>query len=88
MQIMTLMNLDTESLLFKSMVLSGSQKKLNGEFKMQNKKDKRTKANGKKLETDAGKTVASGSADAKKGVADVGKKGAQGTTGGKKGWKK
>ena len=55
---------------------------------MQNKKDKRTKANGKKLETDAGKTVASGSADAKKGVAEVGKKGAQGTTGGKKGWKK
>ena len=55
---------------------------------MQNKKDKRTKANGKKLETDSGKTVASGSADAKKGIADVGKKGAQGTTGGKKGWKK
>ena len=85
---MTPINLDTESLLFKSMVLSGSQKKLNGEFKMQNKKDKRTKANGKKLETDSGKTVASGSADAKKGVAEVGKKGAQGTTGGKKGWKK
>ena len=81
-------NSDTESFLFKSMLLSGSQKKLNGEFKMQNKKDKRTKANGKKLETDAGKTVASGSADAKKGVAEVGKKGAQGTTGGKKGWKK
>jgi hypothetical protein len=51
---------------------------------MQNKKDKRTKANGKKLETDAGKTAASGSADAKKGVADTGKKGAQGTTSGKK----
>ena len=81
-------NSDTESFLFKSMLLSGSQKKLNGEFKMQNKKDKRTKANGKKLETDSGKTVASGSADAKKGVAEVGKKGAQGTTGGKKGWKK
>ena len=81
-------NSDTESFLFKSMLLSGSQKKLNGEFKMQNKKDKRTKANGKKLETDSGKTVASGSADAKKGVGDVGKKGAQGTTGGKKGWKK
>jgi hypothetical protein len=55
---------------------------------MQNKKDKRTKANGKKLETAVGKTAASGSADAKKGVADVGTKGAQGTTGGKKGWKK
>jgi hypothetical protein len=54
---------------------------------MQNKKDKRTKANGKKQEI-AAKTVASGSADAKKGVADVGKKEAQGTTGGKKGWKK
>jgi len=85
---MTPINSDTESFLFKSMLLSGSQKKLNGEFKMQNKKDKRTKANGKKLETDSGKTVASGSADAKKGIADVGKKGAQGTTGGKKGWKK
>jgi hypothetical protein len=48
---------------------------------MQNKKDKRTKA-------DAGKTVASGNADAKKGGADVGKKGAQGKTDGKKGWKK
>ena len=88
MQIMKPINSDTESFLFKSMLLSESQKKLNGEFNMQNKKDKRTKANGKKLETDAGKTVASGSADAKKGVAEVGKKGAQGTTGGKKGWKK
>jgi len=48
---------------------------------MQNKKDKRTKA-------DAGKTVASGSADAKKGVTDVGKKGSPGKTEGKKGWKK
>ena len=55
---------------------------------MQNKKDKRTKANGKKLETDAGKTAASGGADTKKGVAETGKKGAQGKTGGKKGWKK
>ena len=48
---------------------------------MQNKKDKRTKA-------DAGKTAASGTADAKKGVADVGKKDAHGKTDGKKGWKK
>ncbi len=48
---------------------------------MQNKKDKRTKA-------DVGKTAASGIADAKKGVADVGKKGAHGKTDGKKGWKK
>jgi hypothetical protein len=55
---------------------------------MQNKKDKRTKANGKKLETDAGKTAASGVADAKKGVVDTGKNGAHGKTGGKKGWKK
>jgi hypothetical protein len=55
---------------------------------MQNKKEKRTKASGKKLETDAGKTVASGKADAKKGAVDTGKKGAPATTGTKKGWKK
>jgi hypothetical protein len=55
---------------------------------MQNKKDKRTKADSKKTTTDVGKTAASGSADAKKGVADVGKKGAHGKTDGKKGWKK
>jgi hypothetical protein len=55
---------------------------------MQNKKDKRTKADAKKAVTDVGKTAASGSADAKKGVADVGKKGAPGKTDGKKGWKK
>ncbi|HPT38060.1 MAG TPA: hypothetical protein PLZ44_07205 [Methanothrix sp.] len=55
---------------------------------MQNKKEKRTKANGKKLETDAGKTVTSGGTDTKKGVSDAGKKGAHGTGGGKKGWKK
>jgi hypothetical protein len=54
---------------------------LTGEFKVQNKKDKRTKA-------DLGKTATSGSADAKKGVADVEKKGAHGKTDGKKGWKK
>jgi hypothetical protein len=55
---------------------------------MQNKKDKRTKANGKKLETDAGKTAASGGANTKKGVVDTGKKGGNGKTDGKKGWKK
>lgn len=55
---------------------------------MQNKKDKRTKADAKKATADVGKTAASGSADTKKGAADVGKKGGQGTTGGKKGWKK
>lgn len=55
---------------------------------MQNKKDKRTKADAKKVTADEGKTAASGSADAKKGVADVGKKGAHGKTDGKKGWKK
>jgi hypothetical protein len=55
---------------------------------MQNKKDKRTKANGKKSDTDAGKTTASGVADTKKGVVDTGKKGTHGKTGGKKGWKK
>jgi len=55
---------------------------------MQNKKDKRTKANGKKLETDAGKSAASGGADTKKGVVDTGKKETHGKTGGKKGWKK
>ncbi|MHC1688169.1 MAG: hypothetical protein AB9879_10730 [Methanothrix sp.] len=54
---------------------------------MQNKKDKRAKADAKSTVADAGKTV-SGTADAKKGVADSGKKGAHGTTGGKKGWKK
>ena len=48
---------------------------------MQNKKDKRTKADTKTVAADAGKTAASGSADA-------GKKGAQGRTEGKKGWKK
>lgn len=48
---------------------------------MQNKKDKRSKA-------DIGKPTASASPDAKKVVADVGKKGAQGKTDGKKGWKK
>ena len=55
---------------------------------MQNKKDKRTKADAKKATSDVGKTVASGIADAKKGVVDVGKKGAQGKTDAKKGWKK
>ena len=47
---------------------------------MQNKKDKRTKADAKKAATDVGKTAASGSADVKKG--------APGKTEGKKGWKK
>ena len=55
---------------------------------MQNKKEKRKKANGKNLVIDSGKTVASSSADTKKGVADAGKKAAHGTAGGKKGWKK
>ena len=55
---------------------------------MQNKRDKRTKADANKASADVGKTVASGSADAKKGVEDVGKKGAHGKTDGKKGWKK
>lgn len=55
---------------------------------MQNKRDKRTKADAKKSAVDIGKTVASGSADAKKGVVDVGKKGAHGKTEAKKGWKK
>jgi hypothetical protein len=55
---------------------------------MQNKKDKRTKADAKNSTADAGKNAASGSADAKKGIADVGKKGAQGKTEAKKGWKK
>jgi len=41
---------------------------------MQNKKDKRAKADAKSTVADAGKTV-SGTADAKKGVADSGKKG-------------
>ena len=48
---------------------------------MQNKKDKKTKADMNKAAVDVGKTAASGSADA-------GKKGAQGRTEGKKGWKK
>ena len=61
---------------------------LNGEFKMQNKKDKRTKGFATKATSDVGKTVASGSADAKKGAADLGKKGAQGKADAKKGWKK
>jgi hypothetical protein len=55
---------------------------------MQNKKDKRTKNDAKKMTTDVGKTAASGSADAKKGVMDVEKKGAHGKTDAKKGWKK
>ena len=55
---------------------------------MQNKKDKRTKADAKKSMADVGKNAASGSADAKKGIADVGKKGAHGKTEAKKGWKK
>ena len=55
---------------------------------MQNKKDKRTKADAKKAVTDVGKTAASGSADVKKGASDVEKKGAHGKTDGKKGWKK
>jgi hypothetical protein len=61
---------------------------LNGEFKMQNKKDKRTKVDAKKATADVGKTASSGSADVKKGVADEGKKGAHGKADGKKGWKK
>ena len=55
---------------------------------MQNKKDKRTKDVVAKATSDAGKTVASGSADAKKGVADLGKKEVHGKTEAKKGWKK
>lgn len=55
---------------------------------MQNKKDKRTKTNGKKLDANAGKTVASGGADAKKGVGESGKKDAHAASGAKKGWKK
>jgi hypothetical protein len=69
-------------------VLGESQNSLYGELKMQNKKDKRIKANGKKLETNVGKTAASGGADTRKGVVDTGKKGVNGKTGGKKGWKK
>jgi hypothetical protein len=84
---MILINLGTKSFLFKNVVLSRSHNTFNGEFKMQNKKDKRAKADVKSTVADAGKTV-SGSADAKTGVADSGKKGAHGTTGGKKGWKK
>ena len=61
---------------------------LNGEFKMQNKKDKRTKDVATKAASDAGKTVTSGSANAKKGVADLGKKGANGKADARKGWKK
>jgi hypothetical protein len=55
---------------------------------MQNKKDKRTKADAKKATSDVGKTIASASAVAKKGVADLGKKGANGKADAKKGWKK
>ena len=55
---------------------------------MQNKKDKRTKDVVAKATPDAGKTVASGSADAKKGVADLGKKGAPAKGDARKGWKK
>jgi hypothetical protein len=47
---------------------------------MQNKKDKRTKGVAVKATSDAGKTVASGSADAKKGVTVKGDA--------RKGWKK
>jgi len=43
-------------------------------LKMQNKKEMRKKANGRKLETDAGKTVTPTSEDAKKGIANSGKK--------------
>lgn len=55
---------------------------------MQNKRDKRSKADAKKSAAGVVKTAASVGADAKKGVADVGKKGAHGKTDGKKGWKK
>ena len=55
---------------------------------MQNKRDKRTKADAKNAAADVGKTAASVSVDAKKGVEVVGKKGAHGKTDGKKGWKK
>jgi len=55
---------------------------------VQNKKDKRTKADAKKATADVGKTAASGNADAKKGVANAGGKEAHGKTDGKKGWKK
>jgi hypothetical protein len=55
---------------------------------MQNKKDKRTKGVVAKATSDAGKTAASGSADAKKGVADSGKKGTPGKGDARKGWKK
>ena len=48
---------------------------------MQNKKDKRTKADTKTAAANVGKTATSGSTDA-------GKNGAQGRTEGKKGWKK
>jgi len=46
---------------------------LNGEFKMQNKKEMRKKANGQKLVTDAGKAVTPAGGDAKKGAANSGK---------------
>jgi hypothetical protein len=55
---------------------------------MQNKKDKRTKEVVAKATSDAGKTVASGSANAKKGVADLGKKGVPAKGDARKGWKK
>jgi len=60
----------------------------NGVFKMQNKKDKRTKGVVAKATSDAGKIAASGSVDAKKGVADLGKKGTPGKGDARKGWKK
>jgi len=55
---------------------------------MQNKKDKRTKGVAVKATPDAGKTVASGSADVKKGAADSGKKGTPAKGDARKGWKK
>jgi hypothetical protein len=85
---MIAIDLGTKSLLFKNIVLRESQNKFNGEFKVQNKKDKRTKADAKKATADVGKTAASGNADAKKGVANAGGKEAHGKTDGKKGWKK
>jgi hypothetical protein len=55
---------------------------------MQNKRDKRTKADANKAAADVGKTATSVSSDAKKVVEDVGKKGAHGKNDAKKGWKK
>jgi hypothetical protein len=55
---------------------------------VQNKRDKRTKADAKNSAADVGKTATSVSVDAKKGVEDAGKKGAHEKTEGKKGWKK